>query len=204
MGYSSLARVLTGWTGTIVWADVSSGTFTPFTRESVASVMARLVYEMTVSGQTGVTIEVTAAGLVTIGGAAPDFTFTGNIATRTGFTAGGGIYSGGGPYVAASSFSGAYVPAYGLRLADPLLATSRGAHVGSGAAGVSPVMVSGASRLMLWHSAITVPDMSYEYDVWHDGRVFGRVLAKSFVRVPMSTLRTVSTTRIDLDVMEVA
>ena len=206
MGYGSLARVLTAWTGTIAWSggDGPGGELTPRSRESVASLVARLVSEMVVSGESGslITVSVSAAGVVTIAGSAADLAFTGTCATRTAFT--GGPYVGGSDFTAAGSFSGAYVPAYGLRLASPLLATGRGSSVGDGSAGTSPIQESAGSRLVCWDSAISVFDLSHEWDVWYDGRVFGRFYTRNMRRVPLSTIRSVTTTRIEIDAIEVA
>ena len=133
-------------------------------------------------------------------GNVPDLVFTGNVAARTGFT---GSYTGGGPHVAAGAFSNGWVPANGLRLTDPMLATSRGGVVGDGSAGGSPMRMSATSTMLAWDDGIALPDLTGEQDYWHDGRLFGRVLVTGVRRVPMSTIRTVGTVRVEIDVTEV-
>lgn len=206
MGYSSFSRVLTGWTGSIAWTgDASTGTLTPHTRESAASIIARLIHDMLVGGDGGIGVGVSAAGIISLTpdtGNVPDLVFTGNVATRTGFT---GSYTGGGPHVAATGFASSWVPSKGMRLADPLLATSGRGVTGDGSAGVAPVRTGATSQVIAWDAGIALPELAnYEHDLWHDGRVFGRLLVTGVRRVPLSAIRSVDTVRVELDVQEVA
>lgn len=203
MGYSSFARVLTGWTGSLVYSD---GTYTviitPFTRESAASLIARLVHGVLVaSGQT-LAVSVSSAGIITLtSGLAFDLTLTLLTATRTGFT---GTYTGALTYTAATGFASSWVPSKGMRLADPLLATSGRGVTGDGSAGVAPVRTGATSQVIAWDAGIALPELAnYEHDLWHDGRVFGRLLVTGVRRVPLSAIRSVDTVRVELDVQEV-
>lgn len=202
MGYGSLAPVYTGWTGTLVYSDGTyTVTITPHTRESVASIVARLVRDVLVTAGVRLTVSVSSGGVITIAaGSVFALTVTLVTATRSGFT---GTYTGAVTYTAAGAFSNGWVPANGLRLADPMLATSRGGVVGDGSAGGSPMRTSATSTLIAWNSAIALPDLTGEQDYWHDGRVFGRLLVTGVRRVPLSSIRTVGSVRVELDVIEV-
>lgn len=208
MGVSSLARVMSGWTGTITLTDSANSveiTITPYTRESVASLIARLVYERAVRGLT-LTVSVSATGIITIdaGNWDPfDIVFTGNVATRTGYT---GTYTAATTFVAAVAFEGMlFASSYGMRLADPLIATGRGGAVADGSGGSAGPSVSGTSSLVVWSASMTVPALGYDFDLWHDGRLQGRFCVKGVVRRPLSrTVRSADTIKLDLDVEEVA
>lgn len=207
MGYSSLARVQSGWTGTIVLTDsanVITITITPYTRESVASLIARLVHERTVRGLT-LAVSVDSLGVITLDAGAWDtfdIVFTGNVATRTGFT---GTYTGLTTFVADDPIENAIVYDNGMRLESPLVATSRAGVVSDGTGAGSPNRISGSSTLTIWPSSMTTPDFGHDFDLWHDGRIQGRFAVRGApVRRPLSrTLRSATTTRLDLDVEEV-
>lgn len=200
MGLGSLALVQAGWTGELEYDGVGYTTITPFTRESVASFLARYVHQVLIATGEALVVTVGADGKITIAGpSAFDLIASGNVATRTGFT---GTYTGASTYTGAIAASGIYVPANGLRLPDAMLATSGRGMVGDGSGGVAPVRGSASSTLTAWDSGITLPDEG-TYDYWHDGRVFGRLLITGRRRVPMSTIRTVDTVRIECDVQEV-
>lgn len=206
MGSGSFARVLTGWTGTA--ALVAAGTtvtVTPHTRESVASFVARLVAEVVAQTALTLSVSVSSAGVVTLSSTvAFDLTLTGTVATRTAWTA--GPYSSVTSVVGTGAFANAWVPANGIRLADPLLSTTRGGFTADDGFGVAPWRVSTASRIVALDSGLSLPDLAgYENDYWHDGRLWGRVVATGVRRVPMSSrLRSTTTTRIEIDVLEVA
>lgn len=201
MGYASLSRVLTGWTGTVSFDGDAAGEVTPFERESVASFVARLVEACESAGQSGVTVSVSSSGVISLGGNTPDLTLTGNVATRTGF--GSGPYTGGGTYTADGAFSGAFVPAYGLRVMSPMLSTTMGASLDEGA-GTAGWRASTSAKIMCWGSDATLPDLSYEYDAWSDGRLMGRFSVRSAQRAPLGRQRVAGQVVIQLDVREVA
>jgi hypothetical protein len=209
MGASSFARVLTGWTGAIAWSYLSapySGTVTPFTRESAASLIARLVHDLLVVAGLSMTASVSTAGIITVDLGPNDdvleLTLTGNVATRTGFT---GTYTSGQPYTAATGFDSSWVPSKGMRLVDPLLTTSRLGVTGNGLGGVAPVLTSATTTMLAWDAGIALPELAnHEHDLWHDGRVFGRLLVTGVRRTPLSAIRTVDTVQVELAVQEVA
>ena len=135
MGYGSLAPVQIGWTGSIaVTVGSTTTTITPRTRESVASLLARLVTDAFVELTLSLTLSVSSSGVITITG---DATFTlnagGAAATYTGFT--GSPYSGARAYTAAGAYDSGYVPTVGLRLDGSTLSTEAGRHVSTGATG---------------------------------------------------------------------
>ena len=205
MGYGAFARVLTGWTGTaVIVANGATVTVTPQTRESVASFVARMISEA--SAQTQVTFAVvsSSAGVLTLtGSTAFDLTLTGTVESRTKWDA--GPYSSVTSVVGTGAYANAWVPAKGIRLIDPLLATTRGTWTGDDGYGTAPWRVSATSRIEALDSGLTLPDLDgYENDYWHDGRVFGRIIATGVRRVPLSgSLRSTTTTRFEFDVSEV-
>lgn len=208
MGSGAFARVLTGWTGTAVVTPPYPGvavTVTPLARESVASFVARLVSEVAVKSAFTLTVSVSSSGVITLTGTdAFDMTLTGTVESRTKWDA--GPYSSVSSVTGTGAYSNAWVPANGLKLADPLLATSKGTFTGDDGYGTAPWRVSAGSRLEAWTGALTLPDLDgYENDYWHDGRLFGRVVATNIQRVPMSSyLRSTGTVRFVFDVVEVA
>lgn len=205
MGYGAFARVLTGWTGTIALTYFGTTiTVTPMSRDSVASLVARLLAESARAGVT-LTASVDSSGVLTVtGNDAFDLTLTGTVESRTKLDA--GPYSSVTSVTGTGAYANAWVPAKGLRLADPLLATSKGTYSGDDGYGTAPWSVSAGSRVEAWTGAMTLPDLDgYEHDYWHDGRLFGRVVATNVRRVPMSAhLRATTSTRFEFDVSEVA
>lgn len=201
MGYSALARVLTGWTGTI---EVDGVTVTPRTRESVCSLMARVVHDVLVQAGRRITIDISDAGVLTIASTSSfDMTLTSGVETRTGFTA--GPYSGASSYTAASGYTTAYVPARGLRVEGALLATTRGSVVGDGSGASAPRRISTSTRLVIWDDQLQMPTWAaYDWDVWHGERWFGRFAVESARRVPLGSLRSTDNITFEVDVREVA
>lgn len=205
MGAGAFARVLTGWTGTaVIVANSTTVTVTPQTRESVASFVARMIAEATRSGVTLAVVSSSAGVLTLTGSTAFDLTLTGTVETYTAWTA--GPYSGITSVVGSGSYSHAAIPAVGLRMADPLLATSRGTYTGDDGLGSAGHRVSATSTIVGLDTTMLLPALDgYEFDYWHDGRVFGRFIVTGVRRVPLSgTLRSTTTTRFEFDVSEVA
>lgn len=200
MGYSALARVMTGWTGTIVCDGI---TVTPGTRESVCSLLIRMVRDVLVYSGRTLTLSISDTGVITVASDSSfDFTPSSGVATATGFTA--GPYSGASSYTAASAYDTAYVPARGLRLEGPFVATTRGSVVADGSGAASPRRVSRSSPLVMWDSQLQLPSFEgFDWDVWHGNRWFGRFVVERVQRTAMGSLRTVNNVRFDLDVREV-
>ena len=190
MGFSALAEVLAGWSGTLT---INGVTTTPRTRESVASLIARSVAE--VYAATGLVVSWTcsATGVLTCSAASAfDLVGTGVLDNRTGFT---GTYTGAVTYTAAAIYTGAYVPTLGLRLSGLGLGLDRGASVADGSSGYAGPLAGGKRELVVWSSYADTwdaeADVSGVHDVWHDGRVFGRVRVDAWTRSPLSgSLRT--------------
>ena len=202
MGSAALATVQTGWTGTITAGGI---TVTPRTRESVASLIARLTVEAYAQAGLTLTWSCSSSGVLSVVG---DATFTlsatNNTATRTGFT---GTYTGTTTYTAAGAYSGAYVPTAGLRLGEPGQLVERGSVVGDGTLAYAGPSVSQRTTLSVWSSYADTWDaedaITGVQDVWHDGRVFGRVLVEEVRRVPLGRLRS-GTMRLDVECAGVA
>lgn len=199
MGYSAFARVLTGWTGSMV---IDGVTIAPRTRESVCSMFARAVHDCAITGRL-LTVEISSTGVITISSDSNfDCTFSSNTATRTGFTS---TYTGASAYTAAGAYSTAYVPANGLRVNGVMLATTRGGVVGDGSGAGAPRRTSRSTTITVWDSQLTLPDFAdYDWDVWHGGRWFGRFVVTGLRREPMGRLRAVTNVTTTLDVAEVS
>lgn len=191
-GYQCTGSVLTEWTGALT---VGGYVITPRSRESVVSLMGRVVEEVYVASlaATGTALRiswsVSSTGVLTItGDAVFVVSATNNTATRTGFT---GTYTGATTYTAAGAFSGAYVPTVGLMLDLPSLYTTEGGAVADGTLAWSGPENPARATLTLWTSyADSWPAelQSGEVDVWGKGRLLGRVYVERYRRVPPSTL----------------
>lgn len=199
MGYSAFARVLTGWTGSIV---VDGVTVTPRPRESVCSLFARVVRDVAIATGRLLTLDISSTGVVSLSSSSSfDMSATLNTATRTGFT---GTYTGATSYTAASAYSTAWVPANGLIVEGALLATTRGSAVGDGSGAQAPRRVSTQTQIVAWDSQLTLPAFAdYDWDVWHGGRWFGRFVVRGVTREPMGPQRLTTNVRTVLAVTEV-
>lgn len=204
MGVSALAKVLTGWTGSFAIDDGTNPAYeiVPFTRDSVASFVARIVHELRVrSGVTGV-VSVDGSGVITITlDASITYEASGLVGDYTGTSdATDSVIQG------VDTYTGCYIPAYGMRLGDPLVATTRGQPTTYGATSTSGVRRSGRSTLTIWPDHMSAPSFeNYDWDLWHDGRLQGRFRVAEVRRVPLSRyLRGNESTRLDCDVEEVA
>lgn len=199
MGYSAFARVLTGWTGSIV---VDGVTVTPRTRESVCSLFARVVRDVAIATSRFLTLDISSTGVVSLSSSSSfDMSATFNTATRTGFT---GTYTGATSYTAAGAYSTAWVPANGLIVEGALLATTRGSAVGDGSGAQAPRRVSTQTQIVVWDSQLTLPAFAdHDWDVWHGGRWFGRFVVRGVTREPMGPQRMTTNVRVVLAVTEV-
>lgn len=204
MGYSALARVMTGWTGSVVCEGV---TITPRTRESALSLMARVVHDVLVNDGTRLAWTVSSSGVLTLSLAPGDGSGTfalsasSNTATRLGFT--GGPYSGAATYTAAGAFSNGYVPSKGLRLEGPFLAATRGSVTGDSGYSSASRRVAASTRLVMWDTLATPDIEGHELDAACDGRWFGRFVVEGLERVPMGSLRQTDNVRIEARVREI-
>jgi hypothetical protein len=190
MGYGALARVISGWTGTIAAHGV---TVTPRPRESVASLIARLVAGVATATSERLTVSVSSSGVLTLSSTSTfTLTATNNTATRTGFS---GTYTGATSYTAASAYSSRYVPTLGLRADNGAWVSNTGGPVADGSLGVSGILAPGRCEVTMWTSFADAwaseqtvrPDV---YDVWHDGRIFARLCVDTIRRTAPSKLRT--------------
>jgi hypothetical protein len=189
MGYGALAPVSSGWTGTITAHGV---TVTPRARESVASLFARLAYEVAAATTNRLTVSVSSGGIITVSSTATfSLVASSNTATRTGFT---GTYTSASSYTAATAYTGAYVPTLGLRVDNGAWVQTVGQQVSDGSLGYAGPLSVGRCEVTMWTSfsdAWTNEDTpTGVYDVWHDGRVFARLCIDTARRVPPGRLRT--------------
>jgi len=188
VGSATLEIVTTGWTGTI--ALTYSGvtvTVTPRTRESIASLFARLVHD--VYTQAGLALSVTGGQLVVSAASAFDLVVSGTCETRSQFTTGG--YTGASRYTAEDTSTGTYVPTLGLRLDGVTSQQDAGRSVSTGASGFAGPLTMGTTRLRMWSSFADTwanEDVSGVYDAWHDGRILGRGRIDSVTRTRMGRL----------------
>jgi len=200
MGSSSIARVLTGWTGTVVCDGI---TVTPHLRESAASLITRVVQAVLVGTGRALSVSVSSTGIVTISAATSfDLSLGVNCGTRTGFTA--GPYSGAASYTGATAYTQSWVPSRGLRLESPMLATTRGSAIGDGSTR-APLRTAGTSRLIAWDSPLALPDLDgFDLDVWHDQRPPVRVTVEGRRYAPLGRQRAAGQIVVEFDVREVA
>ena len=189
MGYGALAPVSSGWTGTIIAHGV---TVTPRARESVASLFARLAYEVAAATTNRLTVSVSSGGIITVSSTATfSLVVSSNTATRTGFT---GAYTSASSYTAATAYTGAYVPTLGLRCDNGAWVQTVGQQVSDGSLGYAGPLSVGRCEVSMWTSfsdAWANEDTpTGVYDVWHDGRVFARLCIDTARRTPPGRLRT--------------
>ena len=189
MGSAALASVVSGWTGTIAAHGV---TITPRPRESVASIIARLVAGVATETTDRLTVSVSSSGVLTLSSTST-FTLTasGTTATRTGYT---GSYTAASTYTAASAYSNRYVPSVGLRVDAGGWVTTIGAPVADGSIGHGGVPTIGRCEVTMWTSFSDAwaaeGVLRGTYDVWHDGRIFARVCMDSMRRTAPGRLRS--------------
>jgi hypothetical protein len=115
-----------------------------------------------------------------------------------------GAYTGATTYTAAAGYANAWTPANGMRLGGVLFASTKTSATGDGGLAGSPSRISGTARLVAWDSQLAIADFGHEYDVWHDGRLFGRFIARDVRRVPLGRLRNTTTVSVEIDALEVA
>jgi len=185
MGYGALAPVSAGWTGTITAHGV---TVTPRPRESVASLIARLVSQVFISTGYQLTVSTSSSGVITISSTATfSIVTTSNTATRTGFT---GSYTSASTYTAATAYTGAYVPTLGLRCNNGAWVSTTGHAVSDGSLGYAGPLSIGRCEVQMWTSFADAwaneDTPTGVYDVWHDGRVLARVCIDAVQRRPIS------------------
>lgn len=163
-----LSECLTGWTGTIV---VDTVTVTPRHRDSVASVMSRLVQrcETMVGGVW--TVTASAAGVITIAWDGGTFALTssGTAATRTALASGTGASS----YTGTGAHTGGVYPSRGLATTPGTPVTTRGRIVGDGSVAVAGTPSPGVARVTVYdtHAAMWAWESTLAgvYDVWGTG-----------------------------------
>lgn len=189
MGYGALAPVSSGWTGTITAHGV---TVTPRARESVASLFARLAYEVAAATTNRLTVSVSSSGIITVSSTATfSLVVSSNTATRTGFTS---AYTSASSYTAATAYTGAYVPTLGLRVDNGAWVQTVGQQVSDGSLGYAGPLSVGRCEVSMWTSFADAwaneDTPTGVYDVWHDGRVFARLCIDTARRTPPGRLRT--------------
>ena len=202
-GYGILARVLTAWTGGVTYTGAGGALLCPAqARDSAASLLTRLAMAVYARDGESLAWSVGASGIVSVQGSETfALGLAGNAGTRTGLT---GTYASASSYVAAAPMSDAWAPQRGLRMGSPLLATStRGAVVGDGSAASSPMRSAASSRVVAWDDDVSALVLGREYDYWHDGRLFGRVVIDGARYVPLGTVRRTDAITLELDVREV-
>lgn len=192
MGYAALAEVLTGWTGSIaVTYSGTTTTITPYLRESVASLFARLIQRVEIESGLDLSIEVFASEQLRVYAASSfDMATSGNVATRTDYS--DLTYAGAATYLSVSDgYTGRYVPFHGLRLDGITHGQGAGRAVSTGAAGYAGPLEMISARLRMWSIFADTwanEDIQGVYDVWHDGRILGRGRIDTMTRTRMGRL----------------
>lgn len=197
-GLAALAKVVTGWTGSIaVTAGGRTVTVTPRTRESVASLFARLIadclaelsgFELLVSLVSADQLQMSSAD-----GSTFSVTMSGNCGTWTDFDS--GPYSGANVYGSdGNGFLGAFVATYGMRCDSLGIMTGQGRATADGTAGYAPPLEAPDATLILFGQFDEVWSLETSalgvYDLWHDGRVQARLLIDVWRRVAPGQRRT--------------
>jgi hypothetical protein len=195
---------MTGWSGTGYYDDggITVG-ITAQARDSVASLFARLINDVYVATGATLSVSVSSSGEVTISGPVDfEISFSGNYASRSGFT---GTYAGASSHTADDPYEQGWIADRGMRQDAPLWSTSgeRGA-VGDGSGATAPTRAPARARYVAWDSVTHLPDLTREYDYWHDGRLFGRFLVESARLVPLGITRTPDNITVEIDIGEVA
>lgn len=192
MGFAALAEVLSGWTGTIAvtYGGVTT-TVTPYVRESVASLFARLVAQVYADSGLALSVRVSTDDpfVAVSASSAFDLTLSGTCESRSGLT--DGPYSGATSYEGVAGVASLYVPTRGLRLDGPAWSVEVGRPTSTGSAGYAGPMIGGTAQLTMWSSFADTwanEDLEGVYDVWHDGRIFGRGRIDSIRRERMGRL----------------
>lgn len=190
--YAAIGEVLSGWTGALTAGGV---TVTPRARESVVSLLCRLVQDVytqspTTLGQAlRLSWSLSSTGVVTLtGDSAFTLAATSNTATRTGLTS---TYTGQSTYTAASAFAGVYVASSGVALDLPSLYDTEGSAVADGTLAWTGPEQPARATLSLWTTyaeSWSAELMRGEYDVWGKDRMLGRIFVERFSRVPPSRL----------------
>lgn len=191
MGYAVLSLVRSGWTGTAVltYSGITT-TITPRTRESVASIVVRLAAEVYVDSGLSLTIaSLDDTSLSLTAASAFSLTLTGTIESRSGLI--------NGPYSAVTQANGDPTDVdraalTGVRAEAPTLLVPTGQPTGSGGYGHAHAPQLGRTRLRWWTTADQVwgdETASGVYDLWQDGRIFGRYRIDGWRRVPMGKRR---------------
>lgn len=196
MTRAALAKVSTGWAGSIAvtFGGVTT-TVTPRTRESCISIAARLAADTYVdSGLSLVFAALASDQWQATGSAAFSMALAGGINTSLDFDS--GPYSGASSYISdANGITGLYTPLYGLRLDGTEVATDSGHAVSSGVSGDAGLVVGARTSLHIWTDYADAWDREVlllgVYDVFHDGRVFGRVRIDGWRRTAMGKRRDV-------------
>lgn len=181
--FATLAEVKTGWTGTIALTyGGTTVTITPRTRESVASLLARLVAGALL--ETGLALSVVVSTndpFLTISAASFfDLALTGTCETRTGM-AGGSATS-----ITSESSADVYCPIYGIELDGDELSASAGRAVSSGAYANRGASDAARATVTIYttYADAWVQEAALQgvYDVWLDGRVLGRFRIDQWTR----------------------
>lgn len=193
MGFASLSKVVSGWTGTVAvtYGGITT-TITPRLRESVASIFVRLAHE--VYRDLGLVLSVGIDSEPIIRVSAPsafDMTTSSNLATRSGLS--DLTYTGAASYEGPDDAQNEECASTGARLVGPTLAGEIGGATGAGGYGYAPIPALGKTQLRWWTNyaqSWTDEQINGVYDFWKDGRIFGRIRIDGWRRVPMGRLRS--------------
>lgn len=148
--HSLLAKVSSGWTGTLtVTVGAATATVTPRSRTSALRVLERMVYEARrVHGEAFVAyVDSAAKFVVEMKGTTFSIAATGTTATKTGLTA---TQSGSDGYTFPTVTPDAIVPRYGARLSVAMAQRSKGATMLSGGTGYTKAAKSATGNLTLF------------------------------------------------------
>tara|TARA_R100000655_G_scaffold24510_1_gene49608 strand:- start:7233 stop:7889 length:657 start_codon:yes stop_codon:yes gene_type:complete len=173
---TALAKVTSGWTGTLTVTDgASTAIVTPKDRTSAFEVMTTLGAEIVrVFGVTTHNAWCTSSGIFQMTGPSTfSVTGTGTTEARMGLS---GALSGASEYTFPGAYTGAVIPGYGLRTKSPMVSVSDGSATSTGAnASTGGAKSSGASLFafddfsgVFTISASLDQGETYDAHIWRD------------------------------------
>lgn len=178
MELATFAEVLTGWTGSVaITVGATTTTVTPLTRESVASLFARLAHDVYVDSGLALTVKPIANDQLQVSAASTfDMAYDGNCGTRCDYPY--GPYAGQTVYLSDQTVVTGRIPAYGVSVEGDDLGASTGRVLASGAYAVQGVADPAHASLIVFTTFADAWDFESAvvglYDLWVDGRLIGR------------------------------
>lgn len=205
----ALAPVVAGWTGAL---EINGLTIPVHDRDSIAGIFSRALSMLRVRDDVDDaalrdwSVSVSSAGVLTIATTGTfDLVASGTLASRSGFSS---TYTGASTYTAAAAYDGAVVPSAGIVPPQPALATDEGKPAADGGAGGGSIRKPAPGSMQVCgafsevYALETSEILRGVFDLWVDGRLFGRWRADKIVRRKAG--RRADQAHLDVSLREVA